>query len=442
MVTQQGDHATRIGRASPMKMAAMRRADRWLGVPICALLTAWRWVADLLRGRRPIEVRRILFVKLAEQGTTILAYPALRKAVEKVGRENVYFLVFEENRFIVDALDIIPPHNVLAIRTHGLCSTVFGALRALWQARRAGIDTAIDFEFFARSSAALSYLSGARRRVGFHATGGEAAWRGDLMTHRLAYNPHLHTGQTYQVMVEALDVPPEQLPAFDRPPPPAAGPPAACAAGSLPQFAARPEEIEEVRDMLRQAAPACPPRAGPGRVAPLILLNANAGDLLPLRRWPSERYVDLARRLLAKYPDLALGFTGAPDEATAVAPLVAHVASPRCINLAGRTTLRQLLILYGLAEVLVTNDSGPAHFAALTPIDTVTLFGPETPALFAAPTPRAHVLYAGLPCSPCVSAYNGRLSRCRDNLCMQRITVEQVFTEVCKVFEARRSAHV
>jgi ADP-heptose:LPS heptosyltransferase len=437
MVTQQGDHATRIGRASPMKMAAMRRADRWLGVPICALLTAWRRIADLLRGRgarrkgrAPVEVRRILFVKLAEQGATILAYPALRKAVQIVGRENVYFLVFEENRFIVDALDIIPPHNVLAIRTRGLCSTVFGALRALWQARRAGIDTAIDFEFFARSSAALSYLSGARWRVGFHATGGEAAWRGDLMTHRLAYNPHLHTGQTYQVMVEALDVPPEQLPAFDRPPPPAAGPPAACAAGSLPQFAARPEEIEEVRDMLRRTA-------GRDAVAPLILLNANAGDLLPLRRWPSERYVDLARLLLAKYPDFLLGFTGAPDEAAAVTPLVAHVASPRCINLAGRTTLRQLLILYGLAEVLVTNDSGPAHFAALTPIDTVTLFGPETPALFAAPTPRAHVLYAGLPCSPCVSAYNGRLSRCRDNLCMQRITVDQVFAQVCRVLDAR-----
>ncbi len=51
-------------------------------------------------------------------------------------------------------------------------------LRAIRQLRQEVIDTAIDFEFFSRSSAALCYLSGARQRVGFHAFGGEAAWRG------------------------------------------------------------------------------------------------------------------------------------------------------------------------------------------------------------------------------------------------------------------------
>jgi len=172
-------------------------------------------------------------------------------------------------------------------------------------------------------------------------------------------------------------------------------------------------------------------------VAPLILLNANAGDLLLLRRWPAERYVELARRLLEKYPEVLIGFTGAPDEAAAVTPLVAQVASPRCINLAGRTTLRQLLILYGLAEVLVTNDSGPAHFAALTPVDVITLFGPETPALFGALGPKAHVLWAGIACSPCVSAYNHRTTACRDARCMARITVEQVFEAVCRVYRQR-----
>jgi ADP-heptose:LPS heptosyltransferase len=90
--------------------------------------------------------------------------------------------------------------------------------------------------------------------------------------------------------------------------------------------------------------------------------------------------------------------------------------------------------------VLVTNDSGPAHFATLTPIDVVTLFGPETPRLFAARTPRNAALWAGLTCSPCVSAYNNRQSPCRNNLCMQAISVEQVFAAVCRAYEARRAA--
>ncbi len=98
--------------------------------------------------------------------------------------------------------------------------------------------------------------------------------------------------------------------------------------------------------------------------------------------------------------------------------------------MAGKTTLRQLLVLYCLADVLVTNDSGPAHFATLTPIRTITLFGPETPALFGARTPRTNIIWKGLPCSPCVSAYNNRMSACPDNICMQRITVDEVFDKV------------
>jgi len=116
------------------------------------------------------------------------------------------------------------------------------------------------------------------------------------------------------------------------------------------------------------------------------------------------------------------------------------VASPRCRSLAGHTTLRELLTLYTLADVLVTNDSGPAHFAALTGIEVVTLFGPETPALFAANTPRNHVVWAGLACSPCVNAYNNRQTACRNNLCMQSILVSQVFALVSRILQMKQVA--
>ncbi len=119
----------------------------------------------------------------------------------------------------------------------------------------------------------------------------------------------------------------------------------------------------------------------------LVLLNPNAGDLLPLRMWSPGNYAALAERLLGAYPDIWIGFTGSGEEAGRVAEIAATVGSARCVGLAGRTTLRQLLVVFGLAEVLVTNDSGPAHFAALTPIDVISLFGPETPLLFAAEGP-------------------------------------------------------
>jgi ADP-heptose:LPS heptosyltransferase len=405
-----------------MNVTWMRRIDRWLGTPVTRLLTWWRRCFDRREPEPTEQPQKILFIKLAEQGSTVLAQAALRAAVERVGRSNVYFLLFAENRPILDLLDLVPPENIIAIQTGGLLRTVWGALGALRRMWRERVDAVVDLEFFARSSAALSYLSGARWRAGYHAFGGEGSYRGDLMTHRLSFNPYLHTSQTFQILVEALDHSPRHFPTFDRTPP--------VSAGAGVQFVPDGHEVEEVRRLVRQQLRHTDERR-------LFLLNANASDLLPLRRWAGENYVELARRLLADHPDAAVLFTGAPSEAAAVEELVRAVDSPRCASMAGKTTLRQLLVLYTLAEVLVTNDSGPAHFATLTPIDVVVLFGPETPQLFAARGPRTHPLWAGLACSPCINAFNDRTSSCRDNCCMQRITVDQVFAEVQRCYESR-----
>ena len=119
-----------------------------------------------------------------------------------------------------------------------------------------------------------------------------------------------------------------------------------------------------------------------------------------------------------------------------ITSLQTRLVQDRVIPLAGKTTLRQVLVLYTRSEILVTNDSGPAHFASMTPIHVVTLFGPETPALFAARSPNATALWAGIACSPCVNAYNNRQSVCRNNLCMQAITVDDVFKEVTRIYDS------
>jgi len=355
----------------------------------------------------------------------VLAQGALHAAIARVGRNNVYFLLLSENRPILDLLDLIPPENIIAISAAGFFRTLLETWRALRHIRRAHVDAVIDLEFFARSSAALAYLSGSRWRVGYHAFGGEASYRGDLMTHRISFNPYLSTSQAFQVMVEAIDHPTDRFPMFDLVPP--------SPTTREARFLAREEEMATVHQLVRR-------QLGPAASKRLLLLNANGSDLMPLRRWPGGRYVDLARRLLKKYDDAAILFTGAASEVEPVQELVGQVDSPRCASVAGLTTLRELLALFGLAEVLVTNDSGPAHFATLTSVDVVVLFGPETPYLFAARSQRTHALWAGLACSPCINAFNNRNSSCRDNACMQRISVDQVFAAVCRIYESRRAA--
>jgi ADP-heptose:LPS heptosyltransferase len=397
--------------------------DRIVGVPLCAILTLLRRLKGDWFVSEKVELpRNLLFVKLAEQGSTVLAYPAISRALQLVGRENVFFLVFEENRFILDAMGLIPPENVITIRHKHPFELGWQALVALMRIRRQHLDAAVDLEFFSRGSALLTFLSGARQRVGFHTFFGDGPYRGDLMTHRLSYNPYLHTSQTFLLMVAALEQPVPrsgklsvQVPQIEK---------------WVPDFEPVEGEQDEIRGLLQQ-------QTGSETDPPIVLLNPNASDLLPLRKWPGDRYVLLARRLLDAFSEIYIGLTGAPDEAEPIEAMVQEIGSPRCFSLAGKTTLRQLLVLYTLSELLITNDSGPAHFAAMTQINTVTLFGPETPVLFGARTPRAITIWQGLACSPCVNAYNNRQSSCTDNVCMQKITVDRVFEEASKVYLAR-----
>jgi ADP-heptose:LPS heptosyltransferase len=396
----------------------MRRIDRWLGVSLCFLLTVVRFFVSKFHNASIGPVRRILFVKLAEQGATVVAYPAILKVVERVGRENVYFIVFEKNRYILDIMEVVPAENIITIPTQGLFGVMVGFLRAIRHIRRIKIDTAIDFEFFSRASALICWLSGARRRIGLHSFAGEAPYRGNLMTHPIPYNCHVHTSDMYRILIESTDAPTRTLPALK-------------IAGNtgqycLPKLCPHPWEVKELKQLLHK-------ETGLDDISSIILLNANAGDLLPCRCWPTQNYVELARRLIDKYPDVCVVFTGAPKEASVAQSLAAEVVSDRCTCLAGKTTFRQLIVLYAISDAIVTNDSGPAHFAALTPINIIVLFGPETPILFAPMGPRVHVINAALACSPCVSAFNNRQTRCRDNLCMQAITVDEVFTKTCQV---------
>ncbi len=396
----------------------LNQIDRYAGAFACFLLTTLRRLRQEQECRKP---NKILLLKLAEQGSTVLAHEAIQEAVKLVGPENVYFLLFEENRFILDLLDLIPSQNVLTIRTKSAATMVLSCLQRLWQIRRLSIEACVDMEFFMRSTAAITYLTGARIRVGFHTYFGEGPYRGDLMTHRLVYNPHIHASDTFTSLIRALEFPAREFPAF---------PVKASGCVSLPpmiRFGS--EERQEVKQVVSAAS-------GNGE-GPLILLNANASDLVPLRRWDEKNYVELAKRIISNFLDMRVAFTGSLAEAERSERLVQSVQSPRCFSLSGKTTLRQLLIVYQLAEVLVTNDSGPAHFAVLTPIDVVTLFGPETPLLFGARSPRNHSLWAGIACSPCINALNNRQSRCRNNVCMQMLSVDLVFETLCQIIRKR-----
>ena len=115
--------------------------------------------------------------------------------------------------------------------------------------RRIEIDTAVDLEFMTRFSAILTFATGASSRVGLHTFFGDGPYRGDLMTHRLLYNPHIHTSQMFEAIVVALNRDPAVLPTFDFTP---------SANEPLSSFRPSPSEVAEVNAILERENPYMP----------------------------------------------------------------------------------------------------------------------------------------------------------------------------------------
>lgn len=403
----------------------MRWVDRWVGVPLCALATVllkiWWW----LRPAPSQPIRRFLLIELSEMGSTILADPAMRKARTKLNAE-LYFVIFAQNAGSLDLSRTISRANIFCIRNTSLWRLALDTLAFLLWTRRNKIDTVVDLELFSRFTALLTGLSGANRRVGFYRFHNEGLYRGEMLTHRVAYNPHIHIAKNFIALIDALL---SETPTV---------PYSKTLIGDDELTIALPPPNAQERERLSTRIKALTPNLDLARTR-IVLINPNASEMLPLRRWMPERFVELIRSILAANNDVLVLITGAPSERLEAEKMAAQCASDRCISFAGHSEISDLPVLYSLATVMVTNDSGPAHFAAASGLPTIVLFGPETPNLYR-PLGNSNAIYAGLACSPCVSASNHRKSACDDNVCMRAISVEQVFTAVSNVLARLRTS--
>jgi len=394
---------------SDMDIKFQRAIDRYAGMPLCALLS----LADRLRRPAPLArpPRRILIVLLSEMGSLVLAHAMFTRLKHKYPGASIHALVFAKNREVLDLLGVIPSGNVLTVSDRSLgefAADVFSVVRAM---RALAFDVVIDCELFARVSSILSYLSGAPVRVGFFRHTQEGLYRGSFINRRVMYNPYTHLTQQFVGLAEAID----------------SGTTPVIKDASLPALAPPPllqlpdSELLDVFTRLYGDFPAIEGKS--------LVLVSPSGGVLPIRAWPIEHYRTLCAALIEDGHAVAIiGLSG--DKAFG-RDLVAHCRSPYCVDLTGYTkTVRHLLALFHRASLLVTNDGGPGQFAAITPVPTIILFGPETPALYGTLSRNSHCFHIGLPCSPCLTAYNHRTSPCDgDNQCLKRITPEQVMAK-------------
>jgi heptosyltransferase-2 len=177
-----------------------------------------------------------------------------------------------------------------------------------------------------------------------------------------------------------------------------------------------------------------PTVAGPERVG-VVLVPGGARNVLredALRRWPVERYRELAERLLGDGHAVTL----VGDQADAwVRPAFEGLAVRD--EIAAHSIMGTLALLQA-ADLVVVHDTGVLHLARLVRTPVIGLFGPTMPTKSLVEAPDVVALWGGadLACRPC---YNGReYAACTNNLCIQRIGVTDVMPHVERLVAARR----
>ena len=407
-----------------MRLKTMRQLDRWLGIPLCFVATWSLRIAHGLGFRHKVSKlssRRVLFLELSEMGSAIIAEPALRRVRQRLDAE-LFFVIFARNVESLLLLKLIPSENIFLIRDDNLFTLATDSLRFLLWTRQRKIDTILDFELFSRYSALLTGFSGAAIRVGFHRFRAEGLYRGSMLTHPVVYNGHTHMARNFLAMVHALTADPLQYP---------------FAKVAIADHETRitpavidTEEIAAAQALLRSVFDGYDPNR-----QRVVLLNPNSSEMLPQRRWPREHFLQLARLVVAEWDDVLVAITGSAAERNESLWMEAEIGHPRVRSLAGMHTLRGLLPLYSISHALITNDSGPAHFSALTSIRSIVLFGPETPSLYGS-LGNTESLTLGLACSPCVTAANQKNSACTDAVCMRALRPEIVLESVRRALES------
>jgi ADP-heptose:LPS heptosyltransferase len=389
-----------------MDVNIQRKIDRRLGVSICRLLSLFsRNKKKEADSKRP---ERILVLLLSEMGSLVLAHPMFERIRSKYPRASIHVLLFEKNREVLALLEVVPAANILTINDQSIFRFAKDTVSILREMRDLKFDTVIDCELFARISSIISYFSGASIHVGFHAHTMEGLYRGGFINRPVLYSPYHAIPDQFVGLVEAIESHTMPKNKF--------------LVGHVKRDAPKARiEDAEILGMKKRLCSDYPNIQGKQ-----LVLMYPSGGVLPIRAWPSLYFARLAEGLIIR--GYAVAIIGLEEANGPASVILSRCGDSACIDLTGYTkSIREVVILFRIASLLIANDGGPGQFAALTPIKKILLYGPETPALYGPLDDGTHVFYRPISCSPCLTAYNHRKSPCDgDNVCLKSIPPEDV----------------
>ncbi len=359
--------------------------------------------------------KNILLIRLSSLGDVVLTTPAIRAVRAHFPHAHIAMLVAKQSADVLHGnphLNEIVPFNRLADDKD--TGEMWRVLRTL---RKRKFALTIDFQGKFRTEV-LAYLSGAAERVG----------KGRLCTVRVP-NAASGTHATEQnlALLHAIGIPAEDrtLEMFLSESEREAASQRFEAADIRPQVHKNVENDNVVFGLRKDTSshqPTYPNASRTTENCPIVGMFPGAG--WKLREWMPERFAAIGDKLVRHFNAHVLIF-GGPREVELV-NTVANLMHAPAIPFAGNLQIRQLAACLEKCSLFLTNDTGPMHIAAAVGTPTVALFGPGNHHRFQPLGVLHQTIRHDVPCSPCKQFTD----KCKDNVCMQQIRVDEVWETV------------
>ncbi len=338
---------------------------------------------------KPRQFQRLLIVKLGSIGDVVHALPTLNALRRKFPRMHISWVVEPKSRDILvghPALDEL----IVFERTGSVIRTLAALPRLIKRLRKTKYDVLLELQGNLRG-ALLAGLSGTPLRLGFEAGSSRLEWPSIIFT-----NVKVSEGDVSHVIEKNLNFA-ERLGAKDR--------------KVSFHIAVGKEERGYISSFLKREGI---------EEKKIVVLHPGADSFT--RRWPGERYAELADEIKIRFKDTAVILTSGPGERSLVKAIVCRSRSNPLVF--PPVTLGRLIALLDRCRTMVASNTGPLHIAAALGKRVVGLYGPIDPKRNGPYGEKNFVVRKELTCQPCWK------KQCESLSCMRGITVSEVLEKV------------
>ena len=262
-----------------MRIKTMKFIDETFGPPLCFCFFLFNKCFSLFSRAKPVDpnsVKKILLLKFFGMGSIIMAGPLMRALRTKFPNARIIIVTFSENTELCRRITLID--EILTVDTRSPWRFIRTISRAVFHLRRQKCDISIDLEFFAKFSTIIQYLCSGKTRIGYYIIQQgillRMLWRGNLLTHNVYYNPHRHTNEVFLALGKAVGADTDDL--------------------SPARITVSDDDRAQLNALFGELG--IPPDER------LVAVNINASPLCLERRWPIERFAELAVMIVNNHP--------------------------------------------------------------------------------------------------------------------------------------------